>query len=358
METPHNTQPETPVVQLRTPLDDNATREAIAYIKKIAALGAYNIEGWDLLSVFASHNDASRIMTDKRAINKRLHEHSVFTEAQSRDLSAIEKELLTSFEDTLAARHREEAARLRRTRDSQAQRATEALRTADSYLHAARKSDEEANILLNRPPTLTKEIEKIVAGGFFSFEGTANGNISPQQLKFQTRIPIRMTEVNLSAGINHNVLMGPYKVVFYPIDGRLRVFPVDLASCCMVDYYFHPYINREGAICWGDATDTVTKSLARGKFAETFELLQALLTTYTPSATPYMALHRFAKVQERPKVEPTPIPIVVCRICERDTSNCTCQECGACGELFTEDYLNEDGFCDSCNESRREDEAF
>ena len=110
--------------------------------------------------------------------------------------------------------------------------------------------------------------------------------------------------------------------------------------------YYHPYICSNGEICWGNAASAARDALAKGEDIPGDGLLQALLMTYTPEATPYAHLAEFHQRQNGTS------PPEECGLCGEGLDDCSCIACEHCdhrGENHCSAH-----FCYVCETPNRE----
>ena len=106
-----------------------------------------------------------------------------------------------------------------------------------------------------------------------------------------------MAFYNPNAGINMNVDMGMYKVIYKPRRNTIRVstFEDNLNN----DGFIHPHImgTNNGDICWGNAANTYSRSMTDQTPSKAFAALRILLQTYNDES-PYRPIMEFALIRD------------------------------------------------------------
>ena len=237
-------------------------------------------------------------------------------------------------------------------------------RTGDKKISEAWTLEKEILILEGRPHNyLGTELHKLLQEGFWEFARFDGG-----VLHLITKNNVVLTEINAAAGVANKVVMGKYRASLDLNKMRLTVhkYKNNLVS---PSRFYHPYVEQNGDICWGSAAETMTNNLALGRLYDSFQLLSALLTTYS-NGTPWERLSSFACIPEEMRVQ-SRLPhdtseswcngcqesidscqcVERCGGCENPIDNCSCDGCSVCNER----YVDGDRECDCCMECERED---
>lgn len=133
--------------------------------------------------------------------------------------------------------------------------------------------------------TLMDELKAVIANPFFQLQKWDNEH----SLFVFTTKPVVMQYVEPAAGINESVNLGAYIVLLKFSDGTPEFKVNRYKSNLLSEGYYHPFVSTSGSVCFGNVSEDVAKLLFNKKYAQAFEYLQTLLTTYAAS-TPYYDL--------------------------------------------------------------------
>ena len=76
------------------------------------------------------------------------------------------------------------------------------------------------------------------------------------------------------------MIVMPYEnSICIPMEGRDQAF-------------YHPHVNTDGGICWGNAQDTASRAIVAGQLDKVMNLLKSLLTIYN-GGNPYRSFEEF-----------------------------------------------------------------
>ncbi len=304
------------------------------YVEHLAMQTGQSVDNWDttpFLKVPAG---------DKKALNKLFFSNSQEKQDAPKTLDpslleSIQKLAVLRLESTREIRKRDLKATIQRYvsevndySDGMNRKMAEALKFRDQ-LALIDNVDTHSQI--------PKRIEKILQSNFWDFKG-----LNGPKLEMITRNNIILSEVNAEAGINRRVDMGKYLARLNFEFGSITVHAHE--SNVLRESYYHPYVKYNGDICWGNAKETVTKKILENAWDDVFSLLEALLTTYSPSATPYIRLHEFA--------EGPPEQEDLCDECDEPIDDCECFVCEYCDHR-SPDSTCEEHWCSICSESSR-----
>jgi hypothetical protein len=319
-------------------VEREAQIQAVDYIERMAALTNTDISEVNLFDIFGNGHQKDRLITEKREINKRLNS-LMKDEVKSRDLTEIEQELLKKAAKKTLDLKRSRIDTMRNDKAGYMRQAETYYTRYAEYLRYAFDREKEIRALEGRSDMfVVEDIRKILKNKFWNLERLDSvGNPV-----FITNSDVILEEKNSAMGIDFRVKFGKYKaklsldrpdIVVTPCEGNLKR-----------DGYFHPYINQGGSICWGNASEAARKALSNGQYSEVMELLSALLTTYSPSATPYMSLEAFSREDDRGEEDE---PSGRCSVCERLEDECSCYFCTQCEELYANAPCS-DHYCGVC----------
>lgn len=271
--------------------ENGITGEALAeqkaardYIVMLGSRSNVDVKRWHLDKCFS--DDEIHLVTDKRELNKRF-----FAKLQERNEAPevtdleITDETINTLLNAAKQTHERRVRELRNSAESQ-KRAMDDLQTrffSARDLWIRRRNEIEVyesatcheDRVMNAVDSIKAEVEK----GYWQFIA-ANGS----ELWFFTKTDVVMQEGNAL-----QVTLGKFAVKLDLISCRLFVYPYkDNKSS---DGFFHPYVDTEGEVCWGDSQRVAFALLDDWKFGEALGLLQALLNTYG-SGTPFVRLSR------------------------------------------------------------------
>lgn len=194
--------------------------------------------------------------------------------------------------------------------------------------------------------TYFEQIQRIHAAGFWKFHDFVYGTAY-----FDTVNPIRLREEALKIDIN----MGFYTVTFQPESKKFRV-SCKSGNAKTSDGFFHPYISRDGEVCWGNAAERAQKLFTENNLEEIMKLLANIMSFYHTDSTPWRRLKEFvpakigttqdvptAETEEEFEQEP------VCETCENVESECECSYCETCDVRYHPDNGHDGNYCPECD---------
>lgn len=293
--------------------------ELCSYLELLAGQTATDIDSWTLTPFSDCEKPLGGI--DRRIVNR------VFFEQKEARLNGVEALAVAVSETHLNASI--EIAEFTRqkiaTFTGQYLEKMKAVERYNAYLEVVLKdawlNKKEIYALEGRPATsILDAVNKLISEKFWVFESYKDGALS-----LVTAQDVVMSEINPSAGINRTVNLGKYLMRYDVKTASLKVLRHS-QNILRDGTFYHPYIYKDGTICWGNAANTAYKLLAEGALYEVGGLLSALLVTYAPDATPYVHLYDFAKQSKR--YDASHVAPTVCETCEESTEHCEC--CGIC----------------------------
>jgi hypothetical protein len=148
--------------------------------------------------------------------------------------------------------------------------------------------------------SLTEEIKKCIADGWYKYDPTLTkewNRANTQGIVFTTAT-VTTKYYNKKAGIEMDVNLGRFKVVYQPARNSIKVLPFE--DNVHSSGHIHPHIGSGGSVCWGNAEDTYVHCMDHCQPSKAFLALRVILTTYN-SDSPYVDLHEFA-VQRNPEL--------------------------------------------------------
>lgn len=167
----------------------------------------------------------------------------------------------------------------------------------DLAVSIAHENEELRKLEGTRGVDLTSEIEAIVKDGWWKYEREATeahnhsyGDSNDMAIAFSTP-RINMNFYNKNAGVNSNVDMGRYLVKYRPRRGTIKVYEFE-DNLNISDGFIHPHISSND-ICWGNAAQTYSNSMAYNTPSKAMLSLRTLLQTYNDES-PYRGILEFA----------------------------------------------------------------
>jgi hypothetical protein len=140
---------------------------------------------------------------------------------------------------------------------------------------------------------MTEEVKEIVKDGWFTLDNarTAIENTPGRHpcLVFNTS-RVFLQWFNARASVNMKVDMGKYQVFYYPRRNLLKV--QQLEDNILVGNYFHPHVDDEGSICWGNAFDMQSRAMKEFRPSKALGALRVILETYNDES-PYKDINKF-----------------------------------------------------------------
>jgi hypothetical protein len=311
-------------------------QQAFQYIEQLASTTQTSIDSWN--TSFLEGLD----LTDKRALNAAFFKQAGASESKLSEEETKALEAAVQAAEKIAANLIK--ARVDECRSNSEYYLTQA---TEYYLNFARKLSEahkqhrEALACEGKAPQVREEFQKIFKNTFWKFHEVEAGSA----LSFITRSEIILTEKNPAAGIDRRVNFGLYRAKLNYGEARIHVLKHE--KNVLSGSFYHPYVNVNGNICWGNAADAAGRAIREGRWSDVMNLLASLLTTYTPEATPYRSLFDFVRDAEQ-----IPITGPMCRGCGNPQANCGCDRCDLCGDLRDDCVCS---FCDACDVRYRGD---
>jgi hypothetical protein len=262
---------------------------AAQYIETLASQTGTNIALWDILELFGEgrgHN----LVKDKNEINKRFFAYleKCKSEADS-ELIQLERVLSQRVDAIYEGNKNRRIAGLKQDRDAYLNNAVERLRQASEHVKTAWGITQSIERIERNPDTITPQIMQILRESFWKFH-----EFNGEELTLTTRNNIILTEINPSAGLRLRVNMGKFRCLIKLQAMNLTVLPY--ADNVLYENYYHPHVNRNGSICWGNASAAAAKHMSFGEIAPLLRLLSSLLVSYSPEA-PYISLYHFQKLR-------------------------------------------------------------
>lgn len=311
---------------------------ALNYISELATTTGVDILGWNIIEVFGlgEEADLNKICMGPREINTKFFakmEKDKGTEVKIKYLSEAQVQEILRVERDLFLEHRSLIDR----------NIEQNMRNIDGY---NRKISDEFTVMKKHRDTLAlgkisilPEIDAIIGSGFFKFEV-----LGSQVVTFKTA-PVTIS-AKRGDGKQFSIPLGTFEVSLDFYRGRISVNPNE-GNCYHADRYYHPYINADGAICWGNAATSAGQLISTKKYADLFRLLHSLLVHFDFDTTPYVGIENMeiARAKQDKLEQDKPA--------DGDDDLSYCEHCDS--TYHTSDETHGDGECYStcghCNEA-------
>lgn len=273
--------------------------EAVKYIQMIAATSGVDISKWDCQEIFGDGKGVSSIITDKKQINRR------FFERCDEIRRNVPVEQVFESVDDLSKHHIDEiskrymldvAARAENEITSMLRRVKEYYDQAEGYLREATlRRASISGCPAQRAPNLGNQIQEVSNSSQWVYKGLRGDSVV-----FTTRNDVILKHKNQAAGIDVTVNFGKFDVLYSLETFLLKVKPCE--NNVFVHDYYHPHINYAGSVCWGSASDTVSKALSSLNFTHVMTILASVLNSYNPD-NPYKPIEMFDKEVKKLEAE-------------------------------------------------------
>jgi len=272
-----------------------ANLATLGYIKNLASMTNTDIHRWDVIKIFGA-NEGANLLADKKAINKIFFEKlEKLAEKKDVDFPDVEQipeltqALETSFMQGVESRKADLQYQIEQSFNSIDQRNRQ---IQDMMTQVATTQKQLSMLTLNPQPILEikREIQEVLKAGYWVNPVVHNGFFY-----LNTPSNIRLMYKNRAAGIDCEIDVGQLCVRINLANFYFDVIPYknniayDPPNHGRGHRFFHPHVNTNGAICWGNAGQTMQNHMKTFEIGKVLQLLYALLTTYNDGA-PYVHL--------------------------------------------------------------------
>ena len=264
--------------------------KALEYIIQTAGLTNTDISKWKIFDLFSSA--PGTIVLDKTEINKRFF-------AQVKPSNVVPTEAITSALNSPAlladlGRFGEDFLRHhKRNLESNLEYAVECLQSAFQAAYTKQHTVVECRVLLdafsgiNPSERLKKELEEVLAEGSWTNLVSKDGF-----LYLNTKNNVVINLKNKQATLDIQVDCGQLAVKIELRNLNMMVIPYK--NNVGVDGYYHPHVESNGYICWGDAGRQVALWVKEYKLSSILKMLYALLFNYN-DGNPYVSIQYFSQ---------------------------------------------------------------
>jgi hypothetical protein len=272
-----------------------ANFKSLNYIKLLASTTNTNIARWDVLSLFGS-GDGANLLADKKAINKiffskleKIAEKNSDSVVDIELPAEITKAIEEGFKENIEARKQ----KIRSDIDGHLHYVTDyqsRLNRTMSAVVALRKQIAQLDTSKDPVMDIKREVQDVLKEGVW-----VNPVIHEGHLYLNTGANIVLTLKNKSSGQDTTLDLGQLAVKISLSDFHMRVIPYknNIKYGNYGPSFFHPHVNSNGEICWGNAYDTALGSLQLFQLGKALRLLHAVLTQYNDES-PYVHLYDLA----------------------------------------------------------------
>jgi hypothetical protein len=313
------------------PVEKIEQLKAIEYIEQMASISNTDISAWDILTIFADEANPGRIITAKRDINKKLYAKG--EEKPPIELTDDQRGMIAYLDSNFKRSRANALVRFEKEYKSKLRAATEMYEGFESHLTAAWDTKKTIDMINNVAlPKGEDVVKSILQNRFWELHDVYEATVL-----FRTASDIILTERNDAAGTDMRVNMGKYiaSADFAAMKITVSTYTDALYSR---NGYFHPYINSNGKICWGNGSGSAEKMLSMGDMKGALDLLQGVLTQYSSDTTPFESLYAFQQAELQAKRQ------IIPRAGSERSEEDECEDCG----MHPEDC--ECFFCDRCEE--------
>lgn len=254
-----------------------------------------------LLSSTGRHSIPPEVREEMMQCNSRAEINKIYFTYNAANPPAIQEmtdgqmAALDSMVSPITSPEYREADRLHRELQTSAM---SRMRDVENYLSAAAKHYLKMEQLKgNASIPLSQKVQDVLSLGWYKLVDVEEASVA-----FSTP-QISIKHYNPQAGINNDVLMGSYTVVWYPREATIKVAPGE--GNISVNGYVHPHIGSSGSVCWGNAKAVAVEALSKFNPAPAMEALQTILQNYN-AESPYVALDSFASIRNKDKYKGMP----------------------------------------------------
>jgi len=262
---------------------------ALDYIKQLASLSGTNIIAWNILEVFGTGED-NAILTDKSQINKKFFEkvNSIRSRkstkiAELNKIPELVKALDNQIERVLKEKKRSYQGKINSCLDEVKRLHTK----MESNLQQATKFGIELSRMNGDDPSglLKEEIAETLSQGYW-----INPVVEDNHLYLNTKSNVVISYINKQAKVDVELDVGQLAVKINLDTFEMWVIPYK-KNISSQSRFFHPHVNANGSICWGDALSQVSQWRTELKLGSMLRMLYSLLYNYN-SSNPYIDIVR------------------------------------------------------------------
>lgn len=278
--------------------------KTIQYIKMIASTNNIDISEWGLWNLFAAE-DGSSFIADKKEINKIFFKH-LFSLVDAKDKEEKkekkepektsapfdEKEVFKAFKDaaerargTIVAQKENQVNTAKRNMDSFFQQFTEQEKSYRAFqleLLSLKMMEDNADLYQK----VVDGIKKVLEEGLFINPVCKDGIFY-----LNTKANTILRDVNKAANLDVVMDLGQLAIRLDTKNNMdLRIIPYK--NNITSGGYWHPHVQTDGRVCWGEAQTMVTGHLSTLEIGNALRLAYGLINSYNP-ASPYRSLADF-----------------------------------------------------------------
>ena len=271
--------------------------KSLEYIIQLAALTNTNISEWDIFELFTAGQ--GKILVDKKEINKRFFERkseavAAATASANRTVKKFTAmpELAAKLEEFSAVYLKNQERNIKRQLDDWTENVKRCFAQTEQSARELAKFRAMYDGLRTTSPAdvMKKELAEVLAEGSWT-----NPVFYENCLYLNTKNNVSISCTNKAAGIDIRVDCGQLAV---KIDlGNLYMRVIPYKNNLDAQGFYHPHVNREGGICWGDAGNQVSDWMGQGRIGEMLKILYSLLFNYN-ERNPYIAIQHFVHTKK------------------------------------------------------------
>lgn len=268
----------------------NEQKELIEYINFVSSSRGVDISNLNIFKIFGDVTvPEKKIITDRGEINKILLEmHDSLPKTITLD-AAVKGQIDALTKDRVESKIREH----HKNHEKFLISANKC--HADYVQELVLATQEYQNImdLEKRESGISESILKVLENKFWEYHA-----LRDKKIYFKTAGNVIINKQNPTAGIDIKVDLGYLVAELDMQDMQLRVLPYK--DNLHFAKYYHPHVNDNGGICWGNISETVGEALSEGDIEKAMTLLASLLITYCGD-NPHIPIERLQSKGVKPK---------------------------------------------------------
>lgn len=275
-----------------------ANLTALNYIKMLASSTNTDIKRWDILHLFGS-GDGANLQADKKSINKIFFAKlEKLADRKSDDYVPIElpNELTQAIENGFRQNLEHRKKEIQHTINDQMRQFSSYNRHLNAIMAQVvelRKQIAQVDGSKDPIAEIKRELQEILKEGIW-----VNPVIHDGHLYLNTNGNIVLTLKNEKANQDLTFDAGQFAVQISLGNFYMKVIPYKNNSRVNYDRFYHPHVDLDGDICWGNARESALASLELFQIGKALKLLYAVLSQYN-DGNPYVHLSEFVSDKRR-----------------------------------------------------------
>lgn len=266
---------------------------ALNYIKTLASSSSIDISKWDVNKIFGG-DDPVNLVTDKKILNTLFFdawEKSKLKEAAKEpepaveiegllDLEALKKEIVEAAKKSRNTIIANEKATIVHQEQDINRRANDLHRCQLNLFtsHQRLRSLELVEDTTEKYDQALKDIQKVIQERLW-----VNPVYDGGFLYLNTSVNLMLHEVNKVANLDIHMDLGQLAVRL-DVKNGFNMLVIPYKNNTVSGGYYHPHINPEGIICWGETLTVSQKHIANLEIDKALRLLHSILNVYNPGS--------------------------------------------------------------------------